>query len=272
MSVGQRFEFRVPDGFDVTRPNVARICDYLLSGKDNFAADRAVAEELQSAGLEPRRLAIANRAFRRRAVRTAAAFGVSQFLELGCGFPTWPSVDEIARELISGVRVGYVDHDPVVVAHNDARLGTGDAVGAIRADLRDPESVVEAVTLRGCIDFGWPVAVLLTGVLHFISDDENPEAIIACLRRSLAPGSCLILAACTSDGADPDLIAAAESAYNATLTPFTARTRQRITRFFDGFEILDPGVVCPTDWRPSACTDRTPLRTPYLCGMGQLRK
>jgi len=272
MSVAQRFELRVPDGFDVTRPNVARICDYLLCGKDNFAADRAVAEELHAAGLEPRPLAFANQAFLRRAVRTAAAAGVRQFLDLGCGFPAWPSVDEIAREVISGASVCYVDHDPVVVAHSDALLGTGDGVRAIRADLCDPESVVEAVTLTGCVDFSRPVAVLLTAVLHFISDDENPEAIIARLRRRLSPGSYLVLAACTSDGADPDLIAAAESAYKATLTPFTARTRQQITRFFDGFEMLDPGVVCPTDWRPSACTDRTPLKTPYLCGMGQLRK
>jgi O-methyltransferase involved in polyketide biosynthesis len=272
MSVGQRFEVRVPDGFDVTRPNVARICDYLLSGKDNFAADRAIAEELQSAGLEPRQVALANRSFLRRAVRTAAASGVSQFLDLGCGFPTWPSVDEVAREMVSGACVSYVDHDPVVVAHNDAVLGTGDGVGAIRADVRDPESVVQAVTLSGCIDFGRPVAVLLTAVLHFISDDENPEAIIVRLRRRLAPGSYLVLAAYTSDGADPDLLAAAESAYKATLTPFTARTLERFTAFFDGFEILEPGIVCPTRWRPSACTDRTPLQTPYLCGMGQLRK
>jgi SAM-dependent methyltransferase len=272
MSVRQRFELRVPDGFDVTRPNVARICDYLLDGKDNFAVDRAVAEELQSAGLEPRRLALANRAFVRRAVRTAAAHGVSQFLDIGCGFPTWPSVDEVAREVFSGARVVYVDHDPVVVAHNDAVLGNGDGVCATRADLCDPELVVEAVTLGGCIDFSRPVAVLLTAVLHFIGDDEDPEAIIARLRRRLAPGSCLVLAACASDGADPDLIAAVESAYKATLTPFTARTRQQITRFFDGFEMLAPGVVCPTAWRPSACTDRAPLKTPYLCGMGQLRK
>jgi hypothetical protein len=272
MSVIQRFELRVPDGFDVTRPNVARICDYLLFGKDNFAPDRAVAEELESAGLEPRQLALANRAFLRRAVQTAAANGVSQFLDLGCGFPTWPSVDEIAREVLSGARVVYVDHDPVVVAHNDALLGTGDGVGAIRADLCDPESVMEAVTLSGCIDFGLPVAVLLTAVLHFISDDENPEAIIGRLRRRLAPGSYLVLGACTSDGADPVLTAAAESAYKATLTPFTARTRQQITQYFDGFEMLPPGVVCPTGWRPCACTDRTPLKTPYLCGMGQLRK
>jgi SAM-dependent methyltransferase len=272
MSVAQRFEPRVPDGFDVTRPNIARICDYLLFGKDNFAADRAVAEELETAGLEPRQSALANRAFLRRAVRAAAAQGVRQFLDLGCGFPAWPSVDEVAREMIVSARVTYVDHDPVVVAHNSALLGTGDGVNAIRADLRYPEEAAEAVTLHGCIDFGRPVAVLLTAVLQFISDDEDPEAIIAGLRRRLAPGSCLVLAASTCDGADPDMVAAAESAYKPTLTPFTARTREQITRFFDGFELLEPGVVCPTDWRPTACTDRTPLKAPSLCGVGQLRK
>src|SRR4249919_3814464 len=118
----RKHEPRVPEGVDVTRPSIARIYDYLLFGKDNFAADRAAAEKLMQSRLDPRRLALANRAFLCRAVRFLAGQGISQFVDLGSGLPTSPSVHEVAREVIPATRVAYVDHDPIVAAHNDALL------------------------------------------------------------------------------------------------------------------------------------------------------
>jgi hypothetical protein len=272
MSVAARFRPLPPDEFDVNRPSIARINDYLLYGKDNFAADRAVADQLEAVGAEPRRAAEANRAFVCRAVRAVARRGVTQFLDLGSGLPASPSVDEVAREVSRHARVAYVDYDPMVVAHNEAMLAMPGSVAAIRGDLRYPRTVAGAAEMTGCIDFGQPVAVLLTAVLHFIGDEENPSGILKTLRDMLAPGSHMILAAATDDGADPGIVCTARSAYEPTLMPFTPRTREQIRRFFDGFELLRPGVVAPPDWRPGKSADRAPLKTPALCGVGQLRK
>ena len=154
----RKYEPRVPDGVDVTRPSIARIYDYLLFGKDNFAADRAAAEKLMESRLNPRRLALANRGFLCRAVRFLAQQGVSQFLDLGSGLPTSPSVHEVARDVLPAARVVYVDHDPIVVAHNDALLATRDGVITIRADVRDPDAVLGHHALAACIDFSQPIA------------------------------------------------------------------------------------------------------------------
>jgi O-methyltransferase involved in polyketide biosynthesis len=200
--VTRKYEPRVPEGVDVTRPSIARIYDYLLFGKDNFAVDRAAAEKLMESRLDPRRLALANRGFLGRAVRFLARHGVSQFLDLGSGLPTSPSVHEVARDVAPATRVVYVDHDPIVVAHNDALLATRDGVITIRADVRDPDAVLGHDALAACIDFGQPVAVLLLGVLHFISCDEDAPGIIARFRERLAPGSYLAVSIGTSDSAD----------------------------------------------------------------------
>src|SRR5271166_4793538 len=153
------YEPRVPDGVDVTRPSIARIYDYVLFGKDNFAVDRAAAEKLMESGLD-RRHALANRAFLGRAVDFLARQGIAQYLDLGSGLPTSPSVHEVARDIIPAARVVYVDHDPIVVAHNDALLATRDGVITIRADLRDPDAVLGHETVAHGVDFGQPVAVL----------------------------------------------------------------------------------------------------------------
>jgi hypothetical protein len=203
----RKHEPRVPEGVDVTRPSIARIYDYLLFGKDNFAADRAAADELMQSRLDPRRLALANRAFLRRAVRFAARQGISQFLDLGSGLPTSPSVHECAREVMPGARVAYVDHDPIVVTHNDALLATRDGVITVRGDVREPDAVLGHDALRGCLDFGRPIAVLLLSVLHFISGDEDAPGIVARFRERMAPGSYLVVSIGTSDGADPEMLA-----------------------------------------------------------------
>ena len=257
-------EPRVPEGVDVTRPSIARIYDYLLFGKDNFAADRAAAEKLMQSRLDPRRLALANRAFLRRAVRFLAQQGISQFLDLGSGLPTSPSVHEVARDVTPGARVVYVDHDPIVVAHNDALLATRDGVVTVRADVRDPEAVLSHPALTSCIDFGRPVAVLLLSVLHFIGPDEDAPGIVARFRERMAPGSYLVVSIGTSDGSDPEMLAEATATYAGARMPFTLRSRRQIMDLLDGFELVKPGLVSLPEWRPDYNTDRTPLKGPTV--------
>ena len=266
----RKHEPRVPEGVDVTRPSIARIYDYLLFGKDNFAADRAAAEKLMQSRLDPRRLALANRAFLRRAVRFLARQGVSQFLDLGSGLPTSPSVHEVAREVTPDARVAYVDHDPIVAAHNDALLATGDGIVTVRADVRDPEAVLSHDALTGCIDFGLPVAVLLLSVLHFISADEDAPGIVDRFRKSMAPGSYLVVSIGTSDGADPEMLAETTATYAGARMPFTLRSRRQIMDLLEGFELVEPGLVSLPEWRPDFNTDRTPLNGPTVAAVARL--
>ena len=267
-----KYEPRVPDGVDVTRPSIARIYDYLLYGKDNFAVDRAAAEKLMESRLDPRRLSLANRAFLRRAVGFLARQGIAQYLDLGSGLPTSPSVHEVARDTIPNARVVYVDHDPIVVAHNDALLATGDGVITIRGDIRDPDSILAHEALAGCLDFSQPVAMLLLSVLHFISHDEDAPGIIAKFRERLAPGSYLAISVGTSDGADPNMLAEATQTYAGARMPFTLRSQAQILDLFDGFDLVEPGLVSLPEWRPEFNTDRTPLKGPTVCAVAQLRK
>jgi len=268
----RHYEPRVPDGVDVTRPSIARIYDYLLFGKDNFAVDRAAAEKLMESRLDPRRLSLANRAFLFRVVGFLARQGIAQYLDLGSGLPTSPSVHEVARNTIPGARVVYVDHDPIVVAHNDALLATRDGVITVRGDIRDPGAVLANEALLPCIDFSQPVAVLLLSVLHFISDEEDAPAIIARLRERLAPGSYLAISVGTSDGADPDMLAGVTQTYAGARMPFTLRSRAQILDLFDGFDPVEPGLVSLPEWRPEFDTDRTPLKGPTVGAVAQLRK
>jgi len=265
-----KHEPRVPEGVDVTRPSIARIYDYLLFGKDNFAADRAAAERLMESRLDPRRLALANRGFLRRTVHFLARQGISQFLDLGSGLPTSPSVHEVAREVIPDARVVYVDHDPIVVAHNDALLATRDGVVTIRADVRDPDAVLGHEALARCLDFGRPVAVLLLSVLHFISPEEDAPGIVARFRERMALGSYLAISIGTSDGADPEMLAEATDTYARARMPFTLRSRAQIMDLFEGFELVEPGLVSLPEWRPEFNTDRTPLRGPTLGAAARL--
>ena len=271
-TVTRKYEARVPEGVDASRPSIARIYDYLLYGKDNFAADRTAAEKLMESRLEPRRLALANRGFLLRSVRFLAEQGIAQYLDLGSGLPTSPNVHEVAREIVPGARVVYVDHDPIVVAHNDALLATRDGVITIRGDVRQPEAILAHRALASCIDFEQPVAVLLLSVLHFISQEEDAPGIIARFRERMAPGSYLAISIGTSDGADPEMLAEATQTYARARMPFTLRSRAQIMDLFDGFELVEPGVVSLPEWRPDFNTDPTPLRGPTVGAVAQLRK
>ncbi len=271
-TVTRKYEPRVPEGVDASRPSIARIYDYLLYGKDNFTVDRASAEKLMDSRLDPRRMALANRGFLVRAVRFLARQGIAQYLDLGSGLPTSPSVHEVARDNVPGARVVYVDHDPIVVAHNDALLATRDGVITIRGDVRDPDAVLGHPALAACLDFTQPVAVLLMSVLHFISHDESAPRIIARFRERMAPGSYLALSVGTSDGADPEMLTEATHTYAGARMPFTLRSRAQIMELLDGFELVEPGLVSLPEWRPEFNTDRKPLPGPTLGAVAQLRK
>ncbi|WP_405900744.1 SAM-dependent methyltransferase [Streptomyces sp. NBC_00727] len=234
---------------DTGRPHSARIYDYLLGGKDNYRVDQQAGDELVAAAAQERAGARANRAFLERAVRHVVGAGLRQVLDIGTGLPHSPNVHEIAREAASGVRVAYVDNDPIVTAHADALLRGSGMVGVALADLRDPQGVVEHPHVRDVIDFDRPVALLLISVLHFLTDAHGPQQVVATLRDALPAGSYLVLSHATDDFAD---CSAARAVYDTAATPLTPRSHSEIEKLFDGFDLLTPGLVPVPSWRPDA--------------------
>ena len=231
-------------------PNPARIYDYFLGGKDNFPADREVADQVLAIAPVARDVVEDNRAFLRRVVRhLAGAAGVRQFIDLGSGLPTQGNVHEIAQAAAPEARVVYVDNDPMVVAHSRALLA-GDNTVAIEGDLRQPDKVLQHPDVRELIDFGRPVALLMLAILHFLPDDEDPFGIVARYRDALPAGSHLAISHGTRDIPErPDLSpeemavmgTKVEQLYQLTTASLVTRTRAEVERFFDGLELLEPG-------------------------------
>ncbi len=181
-------------GFDPSRPNAARVYDYLLGGKDNFAADRDAADRLVEALPDAAKVAKANREFLANAVRYVASRGVGQFVDIGAGLPTSPNVHECAREAVPDARVAYVDNDPLVVTHARALLATDDKVTVVNGDAREYEAILSAPELAALIDPAEPVCVLFVSMLHFLPADEA-DAAVAAFREWMAPGSYLVISA-----------------------------------------------------------------------------
>jgi SAM-dependent methyltransferase len=243
---------RVPTLIDTSTPNVARMYDYYLGGKDNFEADRIAAEQILRQMPGQRKSALENRRFLRRAVRfLAGEAGISQFLDIGVGLPTQGAVHEVAHESNPQARVAYVDHDPVVVSHANALLATPNLSVVVQEDIRRPRELLANPVIRQHLDFSRPVAVVLSAVLHFVSDDDDPDAITAVLRDALAPGSYLVISHVCQDLL-PDKAAAerAKKVYEQASERIQARSAERITGFFGDFELVDPGLVAKHAWRP----------------------
>ncbi len=248
-------------------PNPARIYDYLLGGKDNFPADREVADQVLAIAPVARAIVEDNRAFLRRAVRTLAGeAGIRQFIDLGSGLPTRGNVHEIAQATAPDARVVYVDNDAMVAAHSRALLA-GDNTVAIQADLREPETILDHPEVRELIDFGQPVALLLMAILHFVPDDQDPFGIVARFRDALPAGSHLAISHGTRDiPRRPDLSpeamaemgAKVEQLYQLTTASLVTRTWAEVERFFDGLELLEPGVVEIQRWRPDGRSSLLP--------------
>ncbi|MFD6431128.1 SAM-dependent methyltransferase [Streptomyces venezuelae] len=234
---------------DTSRPHPARIYDYLLGGKDNYEVDRRAGDELAAAAPEVRIGVRANRDFMRRAVRHVVGEGVRQILDIGTGLPTSPNVHETADELAPDVRVAYVDNDPIVNTHAEALLGGSGATGTVLADLRDSRAIIDHPDVRRIIDFDRPVALLLVAIVHFLTDADEPERIVATLRDALPAGSYLVLSHATSDFADRR---DAEAVYNQATATLNLRSKPEVMRFFDGFELVDPGLAQVPFWRPDA--------------------
>jgi S-adenosyl methyltransferase len=237
---------------DVAHP--ARVYDYWLGGKDNFPADRALAEMMIQAIPNMRGLAAANRAFLRRAVRyLAAEAGVRQFLDIGTGIPTSPNVHEVAQEAAPGARVVYVDNDPIVLAHARALLTSQDAgeTAFIMADLRQPKSILDHPTLAATLDLSQPVAVMLVAVLMYFrdTDDPNPFEMVATVMEPMPSGSYLAVTHPTPDF-NPEETAQAVAAAEAAGITLVPRPQAEIARFFSGLDVVDPGVTPVLSWRP----------------------
>jgi hypothetical protein len=261
----------VPPGVDTKRANVARVYDYWLGGSHNFLADQDVARAIVAIEPNSREGVRANRAFLGRAVRFLAASGIRQFLDIGSGIPTEGNVHEVAQQASPGAHVVYVDTDQVAVAHSRAILAGNADTAVIEADLREPQKILHNGPVRGLIDFAQPTGLLLSMVLHFISDAEDPWQVVASLRDALAPGSYLVVGHLTNES-KPTVAQATEKVYNRSVsTNVHVRSRADIQRFFDGFDLVQPGLVYIPEWRPDSPQDvpEDPSKFWGLVGVGR---
>jgi hypothetical protein len=239
--------------FDTSRPHMARVYDFWLGGKDNYAADRAVAEQVAAAYPDVRVAVRAQREFLARAVHfLVTEAGIRQFLDIGTGLPSANNTHQVAQQAAPHSRVVYVDNDPIVLAHARALLASSPEgeTAYIDADLRATGAILERAA--DVLDFGQPVAVMLLGILQGIPDSEEPGAIIARLMGAVPPGSYLAISQLAGDVA-ADEVADGVQRYNEQVAvPVAARTHAEVSRFFAGLELAEPGVVQVHRWRPAA--------------------
>ncbi|MET9340879.1 SAM-dependent methyltransferase [Nonomuraea sp. NPDC003804] len=241
-----------PAVIDPSTPSVARMYDYYLGGKDNFPADRAAAEKIIELVPSITRIARDNRDFLIRVVRVLAAAGVRQFIDIGAGLPTRQNVHEVALEAAPDSRIVYVDNDPIVLVHARALLAETPRTIVVRADLRDPASILEDPWVRAHIDFSRPVAVLLFAILHFVPGDQEAAEIVARLHAPLVSGSHLALSHSYAGDLTGETIRNGRSVYrSATPGSITPRTTEQVGALFTGLDVLEPGVVPIDAWRPS---------------------
>jgi hypothetical protein len=239
-----------PHGVDAGVPNMARMYDYALGGKDNYAADREAVERLRAFAPENRDIPKANRRFLGRAVRFVAEQGIRQFIDLGAGLPSQGNVHEVARQVRPDARVVYVDNDPVVLVHARALLAAeGSSTTVVRADIREPETIFKDPEVGRLIDVAEPVAVGFVSILHGIADADDPAGIVRAFADRVVPGSYLILSHLTREGHSPEQVRRKEEIFAKSATPFSYRSRAEIMRFFAGFELVEPGLTPVTNWR-----------------------
>jgi hypothetical protein len=267
---------RVPPGLDVTRPNIARVYDAFLGGKDNFAADREVVQFALQVTPDAPVGARANRAFLRRVVRYLTGAGVRQLIDIGSGLPTQGNVHEVAHERHPRTRVVYTDIDPLVRAHAQALLATGPNTIFLTADLREPETILHDPAVREFIDFGQPVGLLLFAILHHLNDEEDPAGIVARLRGALAPGSYLAISSFRMPGPEHPEDAAKtvemEKLFNEKLGTGRWRSTEELLAWFGDWQVLEPGLVPLPEWRPDVRGEVGKNATYYGFAGGVARK
>ncbi|MEU1176072.1 SAM-dependent methyltransferase [Streptomyces sp. NPDC005820] len=234
---------------DTGKPHPARMYDWYLGGKDNYPVDEAMGRQMLA--LDPRVpvMARVNRAFMHRATRWLAGNGIRQFLDIGTGIPTEPNLHQVAQEIAPDARVVYCDNDPIVLAHAAALLrSTPDGVTEyLQADVRDPATIVEGA--RKILDLTRPVALSLVALLHFVPDEDGAHELVDRLLAELPSGSYLMMTHATADFTPEESAAATEKLKAAGVT-LALRSREEFGRFFDGLELVDPGVAVVPDWHP----------------------
>ncbi|MEU0569590.1 SAM-dependent methyltransferase [Nonomuraea sp. NPDC005983] len=233
---------QAPSGVDPHVPNAARMYDYFLGGKDNFRADRELAERVLSVLPETRDGTRQNRALIGRFVEYLCRQGITQFLDLGSGLPAQENVHEVAHRFTPDAKVVYVDNDPVVCAHGRAMLASPERVAMVEGDVRRPDEILADPDVRGLLDFDRPVAVLMMFLLHLIPDEERPGQFVAAYRDALAPGSYLAISHVGSDVL-PERIAPIVQYYRQANSPFCPRPGREIEAFFGDFELIPPGLA-----------------------------
>jgi hypothetical protein len=247
------------DGYtdiDTSVAHIARVYDYWLGGKDNFAADREAGDEAIEAYPGLVSSVRANRAFLARTVRyLAGEAGIRQFLDVGTGIPSASNTHEVAQALAPETRVVYADNDPMVLAHARALLRSAPegATAYLDADVRDPAEILHAAT--GLLDLNRPVAVMLVAILHFVSDDEHPQEIVSRLMADLPPGSSLTISHVPSDMHASAMKNMGDRLNRLLAQRSTYRSKEQVTRFFDGLDLVPPGVVPIQEWRPATAAE-----------------
>ncbi|HEV7648784.1 MAG TPA: SAM-dependent methyltransferase [Actinophytocola sp.] len=243
----------VPTSVDLEKPSAARAYDYVLGGNHNFQVDREFVELMLRHQPEVKRFAIMNRAFMRRAVLFMVERGIRQFLDLGSGIPTVGNVHEIAQRADPSARVVYVDNEHVAVAHSQLILENNDNAMMVQGDITRPRLVLNDPGTRQLLDFDQPIGLLGITIGHYILPDNDPATVFASYRDAIAPGSYLALTHLTADfdkGGD-DVAEMMKQTQNAVVT----RTRAEILEFFGDFELVEPGLVTTSHWRPESPVD-----------------
>ncbi|WP_369197907.1 SAM-dependent methyltransferase [Streptomyces djakartensis] len=261
-----------PRSIDISVPSVSRMYDYYLGGSHNFEVDREAARRAMEFMPGLPKIMQANRAFMRRAVRHAAAEGIAQFLDIGSGIPTFGNVHEVAQAARPGARVVYVDHDPVAVAHSQAVLAGNEDAGVVAADLLKPQEILRSAEVERLIDLNRPVALLLVAILHFVEDEDDPYGAVRELTEALAPGSMLVLTHASYEGVPlpPERAGGAVDVYEDIRNPLIMRSREEIARFFEGYDMVEPGLVAMPRWRPdTAPEDEDPYAFSGFAGVGR---
>jgi hypothetical protein len=240
-----------PEGIDVDIPNSARMYDYMLGGYHNFAVDREYAKRIEEAAPGSTAAVRANRAFVARSVRWLVDAGIRQFLDVGAGIPTLGNVHETAQAIAPESRVMYVDIDPVAIAHSKALLADNPLADALLADLREPGGILYAEQVVGLLDFGQPVAVLFNSMLHFITSDDELAGMLGAVREVLASGSYLTITHGTAVADQRTEQDGVIEIMEDTPTPgIRLRSRDMLRSLLPGLEIVEPGIVPVTEWRP----------------------
>ncbi|MGW7244441.1 SAM-dependent methyltransferase [Streptomyces sp. NPDC054804] len=229
---------------DTSRPHPARVYDWLLGGKDNYPVDEEVAAKLPP---EARLNAMRNRAFMHRAAAWLASNGIDQFLDIGTGIPTQPNLHQIVQGVMPSARIAYADNDPIVLRHAEALLISSPegSTDYIEADVRKPGAILDHA--RTFLDFTRPVALSMIALMHFITDDENPYGLTRTLLDALPSGSYFMFSHGTTDE-HPHLVKSVTTTYRKGEIPLRMRTRAEIEPFFEGLELVAPGLVTATRW------------------------